>query len=113
MITICKDILSGATAQQVQDQAEGLAPPLLRDLAVRLAAHPDLTVSVITYDDGTQELEVLHTGPPHRTGDTIDHRKFSRQPEATPARTLSISGQAGLHDAVNLIHAILQEASAP
>jgi len=113
MITIHKDILSGATAQQIRDQTEGLAPDLLRDLAVRLAAHPDLAVSVITYDDGTQELEVLHTGPPHRTEHTIDHRKFSREPGVTPNRTLSITGQSGLQDAVKLISTILREASAP
>ena len=31
---------------------------------------------------------MLHTGPPHRTDHTIDQRKFTRQPDATPARTM-------------------------
>jgi hypothetical protein len=113
MITIHKDVLSGATAQQIRGQTAGLAPPQLADLAVRLADHPDLSVSVITYDDGTQELEVLYTGPPHRTEDTIDQRKFSREPDATPTRTLAITSQADLQHALNLIRATLLDATAP
>jgi hypothetical protein len=67
---------------------------------------------VITYDDGTQELEVLYTGPPHRTEDTIDHWKFTGQSAAAPARTLSITGQPGLQAAVDLIRATLLDAAA-
>jgi hypothetical protein len=54
---------------------------------------------VITYSDGRQELEVLHTGPPHNTDDTIDHRRFTRQPQEVPGWTLPVSTQAGLQDA--------------
>jgi hypothetical protein len=72
VIKICKTVLSGAAPGHNREQTEGLAPAQLRELAVQLAADPDLTVSVITYDDGRQELEVLHTGPPHRTEHTID-----------------------------------------
>ena len=82
MKTICKTILSGAAPGQIRDEASGLASAPLRDLAVKLAADPDLTVSVITYSDGRQELEVLHTGPPHHTEDTVDHR--SRTAAADP-----------------------------
>jgi hypothetical protein len=105
--TICKAILSGRTPGQIRDQTEGLVPARLRDLAVQLAADPDLTVSVISCDDGTAELEILHTGPPHRTADTIDGRRFNRQPSETPVRTLSIASQAGLQDAISLIQGIL------
>lgn len=113
MTTICKTILTGTSPQQIREQTEGLAPARLRDLAARLAARRDLTVSVITYDDdGAQELEVLHTGPPHRTEHTIDCRKFTRQP-GPPGWTLSIAGQSGLHDAVRLIHQTLVNAAAP
>ena len=48
--TICKAILSGRTPGQIRDQTEGLVPARLRDLAVRLAGHPDLTVCVVTFD---------------------------------------------------------------
>jgi hypothetical protein len=53
MITFCKAVLSGATPQQIRDQTSDLAPARLRYLAVRLAEHPDLRVSVSTYDDGS------------------------------------------------------------
>jgi len=111
MITICKTILSGSTPGRIRDQTEGLASAPLRDLAVKLAADPALTVSVITYDDGTQELEVLHTGPPHRTEDTIDCRRFTRTAAGTPTRTVSIASSAGLQDAVALVRAMLREAA--
>jgi hypothetical protein len=66
-----------------------------------------VTVSVITYDDGRQELEVLHTGPPHRIEDTIDCCRFEREPAASPARTLSVSTPDALLDAAEAIRALL------
>lgn len=66
---------------------------------------------MITYDDGTLALEVLDTGPPHRTEDTIDCRKFASQRPAAQARTLSIAGPAGLEDAVTLVRAMLRDAT--
>jgi len=111
VITISKAVLSGSTRGQIRDQTEGLAPARLRDLAVQLADDPDLTVSVITYDDGTQELEVLHTGPPHRTEHTVDCRSFTRQPSGTQAQTLSIADPDGLQQAVALVQAILRDAT--
>lgn len=109
---ICKTVLSGSTSEQIRDQTEGLAPAQLRDLAVQLAGDPDLTVSVITYDDGRLELEVLHTGPPHRTEHTIDRCRFTGQPQEEASRTLSIATPAGLQDAVTLVRAILLDAAA-
>jgi len=64
MITIRKARLSGAAPVLIRERAQGLGSGWLRDLAVKLAGDPDLTVSVITFADGKQELEVLHTGPP-------------------------------------------------
>ena len=63
--------------------------------------------------DGTQELEVLHTGPPHRTEDTIDCRRFTRQAPETPTRTLSIATRQRLQDVVTLVRAMLLDATAP
>ena len=108
MIIIGKTVLSGSEPQQVRDQTEGLAPASLRELAVSLATCPDLTVSVITYADGSQELEVLHTGPPYQTEDTIDQRKFADRAGAT----LPITSQADLHHAVQLVRQTLGAASA-
>ena len=53
-----------------------------------------LRVSVISYRDGSQALEVLPAGPPRHTGHTIDHRRFTR-PGAPAARTLPVAGQSG------------------
>jgi hypothetical protein len=113
MVTIGKTVLSGTDPRQIRDQTRDLAPASLRDLAVRLAGHPGLTVSVITYADGTQELEVLHTGAPHRTEHTIDRRKFTRQPGIPASWTLPIAGQSDLQDAVQLICSTLRDATAP
>ena len=66
MITICKTVLSGAAPARIREQTEGLESGWLRDLAVKLAGDSALTVSVITHEDSTQELEVLRTGPPHQ-----------------------------------------------
>ena len=111
MITIGKAVLSGSTPGHIRDQTKGLTPARLRDLAVQLAADPDLTVSVISYDDGRQELEVLHTGPPHRTEHTVDCRRFTRQSSGTQARTLSIADPDGLQAAVALVQSILRDAT--
>ena len=113
MIKISKVILSGSTPGQIRDQTQGLASAPLRDLAVQLAGDPDMTVSVITYGDGTQELEVLHAAPPQLTEDSIDCRRFTRQVYQTPTRTLSIASPAGLQDVVTLVRAMLLDATAP
>jgi len=111
MITICKAILSGAKPAQIREQTEGLIPGWLRDLAVKLAGDPTLTVSVITYQDGAQELEVLHTGPPHHTEHSVDRRRFARQRPGTQAQTLSIADPDGLQHALALVRAILRDAA--
>ena len=71
MITICKALLSGSAPARIREQTQGLDCDGLRDLAVKLAGDPDLTVSVTTYADGRQELEVLRSGPPHHPEETI------------------------------------------
>ena len=110
MIKICKTVLTGAASGHIREQTQGLASAQLRELAVQLAADPDLTVSVITYDDGRQELEVLHTGPPHRTEHTIDCYRFEREPAATPARTMSVATQSAMRETAEMIRAILWDA---
>jgi hypothetical protein len=112
VVMIYKTILSGSTPEQIRDQADSLAPAELRELAACLAEDPDLTISVITYADGRRELEVLHTGSPHRTENTIDRRKFTRQPRDAQARRLSITTPADLEDAIALVRSILFHAAA-
>jgi hypothetical protein len=91
MITICKAVLSGSAPGRIREQTQGLESDGLRDLAVKLAGDPDLTVSVITYADGRQELEVLGTGPPYHTEETIDSGRFARHAGPASVRRLPIA----------------------
>jgi hypothetical protein len=109
MITICKTVLSGAAPARIRERTEGLASGWLRDLAVKLAGDPALTVSVITHEDGTQELEVLRTGPPYHTEQTIDSDRFTRQ----PGQTLPVTEPSDVQDAVAAVRAILRDDPAP
>jgi hypothetical protein len=108
MVRIRKDILSGATPQQVRELTARLASAPLRELAVSLAEDPSLTISVITYEGGAQELEVLHTGPPYLTAETIDPDRFTRGPGAVPARTISVATQSARRYAAGMIRAIVR-----
>jgi hypothetical protein len=109
MITICKTVLSGATPARIREQTGRLASGWLGDLAVKLAGDPALTVSVITHEDGTQELEVLHTGRPHHTEQTIDSDRFTRQ----PGHILSVAEPPDVQNAVAVVRAILLDDPAP
>ena len=84
----------------------------LRDLALHLASYRDLRVSVITYDDGSAELEVLHAGPPHHTAATIDRGRFAGRSAAEPGWVVDLAGDAALEQATDLIRATLLKASA-
>ena len=94
----------------VQDEDEAAAR--LRDLALHLASYRDLRVSVITYDDGSAELEVLHAGPPHHTAATIDLGKFAGPSAAEPGWVVDLAGDAALEQATDLIRGTLLKASA-
>jgi hypothetical protein len=84
----------------------------LRDLALHLASYRDLRVSVIRYEDGSAELEVLHAGPPHHTAATIDRGKFAGQPAIESGWVVDLAGDAALEHATELIRGTLLAASA-
>jgi hypothetical protein len=83
----------------------------LRDLALHLASYRDLRVSVIIYEDGGAELEVLHAGPPHHTEATIDRGKFAGQPATESGWVVDLAGDAALEHATELIRGTLLAAS--
>jgi len=112
VITICKTLLSGAGPDRIREQTPGLDSDGLRDLAVELAGDPDLTVSVTTYADGRQELEVLRSGPPHHTEETIDGGRFTRAAERVPAQHLPIAGPPDVQNAATVIRTILLDGTA-
>jgi hypothetical protein len=125
MITIHKAVASRVPPDQILAGTRGAGPDAgpgpdgdpaaarLRDLAVRLAAYRDLQVSVISYDDGRAELEVLHAGPPHYTEHTIDRAKFAGPDRPAPGWVVSLDGDAGLRSATDLIRGTLLNASDP
>ncbi|HWN61570.1 MAG TPA: hypothetical protein VNO25_12995, partial [Streptosporangiaceae bacterium] len=84
----------------------------LRDLALHLASYRDLRVSVILYEDGSAELEVLHAGPPHHTAATIDRGKFAGQPATESGWVVDLAGDSALEHATELIRGTLLAASA-
>jgi hypothetical protein len=100
---------SGAAGSGPGDAA---AAARLGDLALRLASYRDLRVSVITYEDGSAELEVLHSGPPHHTAATIDCGKFAGQPATESGWVVDLAGDSALEHAIELIHGTLLAASA-
>jgi hypothetical protein len=73
------------------------------------AGDPTLTVSVITYQDGAAELEVLHTGSPHHTEQTIDSDRFARQ----HAETLAGAEPPDVQNAAALVRSMLLDDTEP
>ena len=62
-------------------------------------------MSVITYQDGTAELEVLHAGPPRRSPED------TRPGLAAAAWTVSVASAADLDDAVAVIRDLIRLAA--
>ena len=117
MIMVNKQLLSG-TPDDVrarveylacdQDDHEYLAGTWLRELAVTLAAREGITVSAVSYDDTAEyELEVTLINAPHHDPIVIGRSQPGDHCQITLERWLPISGEPGIEDAVNTIHAIL------
>jgi hypothetical protein len=123
MITVHKQLLSGtpddirATVEDLareQDHHEYLAGTWFRELAVKLAVRDGLTVSAVSYDDGTvSELEVILASAPHDDPIVIDRSQPGNHCHITLDRLLPISGEPGIEDAVRAIHSILAASAHP
>jgi hypothetical protein len=109
MIPFRKVTLSGSAPDLIREQTEGLESGCLRDLAVKLAGDSALTVSMITYADGRQELEVLRTSPPHHAEETIDSRLLALQTGQVPVQRLPITGPPDVQHAAALVRTILAD----
>ena len=123
MMTVRKQLLAG-TPDDVramveylacgQDHLEYLAGTWLRELAVKLAACDGVTVSVVSYDDTAgYELEVTLVSAPHHDPVVIGRSQPGDHCQITLERWLPISGEPGIADAVNIIHAILAASARP
>jgi hypothetical protein len=124
MITIRKAVATRVPTDQIRAGIEALTSrsgtsgpgdaqveARLRELALHLASYPDLRVSVIIYEDGSAELEVLHAGPPHHTEATIDRGKFAGQPAAESGWVVDLTSDSALEHATDLIRGTLRAAS--
>lgn len=98
---------------QVEQLARGLDPhdyltdTWLRELAVALALHADLAVSVVTYDGG-QELEVRLATAPSIDGIVIGRGAGGNQCQVTLDLWLAIKDQPSREQVVGLVQALLR-----
>ena len=126
MLTIRKAVATRVPPDQIRAGIEALASrsgtpgpgpgdaevqARLRELALHLASYPDLRVSVIIYEDGSAELEVLHAGPPHHTEATIDCGKFAGRAATESGWVVDLTGDSALERATDLIRGTLRAAS--
>ena len=112
MITVQKARLSGSLGDLqrkvedlVRDQGphEYLAGTRLRELAVALAMQADLNVSVVTYADESQELEVVLTDHPSCDPIVIGRDHLGGRCQLTWERWLPIEDQPGIETVVNRV----------
>lgn len=116
MITVRKDRLSGTpdeVSEKVEELSRGMAlheymaGTRLRALAVELAMYPGLTVSVVTYDDESQELEVVLSGDRHCDAIMIDRDRVGDHCQMTWDRWLDIRNDAEIGKTAGFIAAVL------
>jgi hypothetical protein len=117
MITVLKEPLKGtpddiqAKLEQLaagQDHREYLAGTRLRELALKLALHNGLDVSVAVYEGASQELEVTLRTAPCLGPILINRSDPGGDCQITLDRWLPIDTQPGIESVVNLIDAILK-----
>ena len=116
MITSHKTILSGSlddlqrTVEKLsldQEPHEYRAGTRLRELAVALAMQAGFSVSVISYEDGSQELEVGLTDHPSCDPIVICRDQHGDRYQLSWDLWLPVEGQPGIEAIVNLIGAAL------
>ncbi|MDQ2815819.1 MAG: hypothetical protein M3Z75_29225 [Actinomycetota bacterium] len=122
METVRETRLEGSPAEvrkKVDELGRALAPheyvagEHIRDLAVELAQDSRLRVSVLTYNDESQELEVIPTGDSHSDSITLSRSESGTHCQLTWSRWLPIINDADIRNAVKLITAIFEKSAAP
>jgi hypothetical protein len=116
MMTARKDLLSGTpdeVSARVEELSRGLAQyeylagTRLRLLAVELTKRPNLRVSVVTYENDSQELEVVFTDDPHCDPVMIDRDNIGERCQVTWDRWLPISNDTEVEIAADMIASML------
>jgi len=122
MITVNKQLLTGTPGDirakvedlaRDQDDREYLAGTWFRELAVKLATREGLAVSAVSYDTAVYELEVTLASAPQLDAIVIGHSQPGDHCQITLDRWLPISGEPGIEDAANTVHAILAASAHP
>ena len=99
---------------QVEQLARGLEPhnyltgTWLRELAVALALHDELAVSIVTYDGGGQELEVRLASAPSSDGIIIGRGAIGDQCQISLDLWVSIKDGPSVEQATELVQALLR-----
>ena len=115
-MTARKNLLSGSSDEvearleelaRVVSQDEHSGGTRLRLLAAELTRRPDLEVSVVTYDNESQELEVKFTDDPHCEPLIIDRDAAGENCQITWDRWLPISNDRNIETAADMVADIL------
>lgn len=116
MRTARMDVLNG-TAEEVDAKLEQLSKGMphyeylagtrLRMLAALLAQNANLLVSVVTYDNESQELEVRLAGSPGRDPVMIDRNGIGTECQVTLDQWLKIGTEPEVENTAGLIAALL------
>jgi hypothetical protein len=122
MRTVTKELLSGTpdeVSARLEELSRGLAlyeymaSTRLRMLAVELTKRPNLKVSLVTYQnqsnelEGSQELEVVFTDDPHCEPVMIDRDNVGEHCQITWDRWLRIGNDTEIETAAAMIASIL------
>jgi hypothetical protein len=115
-MTARKDLLSGSSDEvsaRLEELARGFAHyeyaggTRLRLLAIELTKRPNLKVSVVTYENESQELEVAFTDDPKCDPIMIDRDAVGENCQITWDRWLSISNDRDIRIAADMVAGVL------
>ena len=122
MMTARKDLLSG-TPEEIADKLEQLSKGItlheylagtqLRSLAATLAQNPELLVSVVTYDNESQEVEVRLASAPKLDPIMIDRNNGGDNCQITLDQWIGINAEPDVENAAKLIAKLLRLCADP
>jgi len=117
-MTTTRTVLQAESYNDLLAQVEALTRSLepheylpgtwLRELAVALALHDDLVVSVVTYAGGGQELEVRLADAPSSEGIVIGRGASGDQCQISLDLWVAIKDQPSREQTVSLVQALLR-----
>jgi hypothetical protein len=120
-MTVRKSLLSREperAREQAEEIARAFAPPYdfesgrqLRSLAVELVKQEGLGVRFVSYEDGSQELEVFRSSEPDRDVTIITRTKCGGQCQITWEHWADINDDAEVRSVASTVAAVLTSAA--